>query len=313
MEGILAQGVQVLSAAEETVITGCFDFQQNTVPLLFHSDANLGVFPEEPEIVSPFGFQWFPLQQVKPPVKGITGEGDSVFLITGFIPGKEGAAHGTELAEFVHQQIDHGLRAGIELLHAVIQRQVFAVAFRPAQIHVAQKVPDIFHHIQLFPPHPEGEHGVAAVGGVKLGHQTGRDIREGWLLLPAFLQVALQQGLGVAVTACRRGPGRVFHIGDHGGGNVLASAHLLEPGAAAADAHISVFQLLKADGIDLTAPDAALHHRILTLPGCHIQHTPLPEVLHAPGVVRIGKQRFHLLQIQFQRNPAFSVFSNSIA
>ena len=148
---------------------------------------------------------------------------------------------------------------------------------------------------------------------MKLGHQTGRDIREGWLLLPTFLQVALQQGLGVAVTARCRGPGRDFHIGDHGGGNVLAFAHVLKPGAAAADAHISVFQLLKADGIDLTAPDAALHYRILTLSGCHIQHTPLPEVLHAPGVVRIGKQRFYLCQIQFQRNPAFSVFSNSIA
>ena len=122
MEGVLAQSIQVLSVAEETVITGRFDFQQNTVPLLFHSNAYLGVFPEEPEIVSPFGFQRFPLQQVKPPVKGIAGEGDPVFLIAGFIPGIERAAHGTELAELVHQQLDHGLRAGIELLHAVIQR-----------------------------------------------------------------------------------------------------------------------------------------------------------------------------------------------
>lgn len=80
--------------------------------------------------------------------------------------------------------------------------------------------------------------------------------------------------------------GRVFHIGNHGGGNVLAPAHVVKPGAAAADAHISVFQLLKADGMDLTAPDAALYQWLLAFPGCHIQHTPLPEILHAPGVVR---------------------------
>ena len=96
LEGILAQGVQVLSAAEETVIAGRFDFQQNTVPLLFHPDTHLGVFPEEPEIVSPLGFQRFSLQKVKPPVEGIAGKSDPVFLIAGFIPGMEGAAHGTE-------------------------------------------------------------------------------------------------------------------------------------------------------------------------------------------------------------------------
>ena len=148
---------------------------------------------------------------------------------------------------------------------------------------------------------------------MKLGHQTGRDIRQGWLLLPAFLQVALQQGLSVAVTACRRGPGRVFHIGDHGGGNVLAFAHVVKPGAAAADAKVSVIQFLKANGVNRTAPDAALYQRLLAFPGCHVQYPPLPEVLHTPGVVRIGKQRLYLCQIQLQRNPAFSAFSNSIA
>ena len=148
---------------------------------------------------------------------------------------------------------------------------------------------------------------------MKLGHQTGRDIRKRRLLLPAFLQVALQQSLGVAVTARRGRPGWFFHIGNHGGGNMLASAHLLKPGTAAADVHIAVFHLLKTDGIGLAAPDEALHNRILTLSSRHIQHTPLPEVLHAPGIVRIGKQRFYLCQIQFQRNPALSVFSNSIA
>ena len=285
MEGIFAQGVQALSAAEETVRTGRFDFQKNAVPLLFYPDADLGILPKESEIVSPFGFQRFPLQQIKPSVKGIAGEGDPVFLIAGFIPGIEGAAHGTELAILIHQQLNHGLRAIIELLHAVVQRKIFAVAFRPALIYIAQKVPEVFHHIKLLPSHPEGERGVAAVDGVKLGHQTGRDIRKGRPLLPAFLQVALQQGLGVAVTARRGRPGRFFHIGNHGGGNMLASAHLLKPGTAAADAHIAVFHLLKTDGIGLAAPDEALHNRILTLFGRHIQHTPLPEVLHAPGIV----------------------------
>ena len=71
--------------------------------------------------------------------------------------------HRPEAVELVHQKVDEFLGAAVKLLDAVVQRQIFPVAFRLPLLHIHQKILDIFHGVQLVPAHPEGKVRVAPV------------------------------------------------------------------------------------------------------------------------------------------------------
>ena len=99
---------------------------------LFHGNAHLRVLPEAADRISGGGFQALPLPQVKKPVESIPGQGDLILLPAEgvHIPPMGAVPHRPEAVELVHQKVDEFLGAAVKLLDAVVQRQIFPVAFR---------------------------------------------------------------------------------------------------------------------------------------------------------------------------------------